>query len=64
MLDASIAPTRGHMVDLADYFALANDSDPIGGSVLGKTVVRDNRKYGHYHQNGLAHHALLRNIFQ
>jgi hypothetical protein len=52
------------MVDLADYFALANDSDPIGGSVLGKTVVRDNRKYGHYHQNGLAHHALLRNIFQ
>jgi hypothetical protein len=52
------------MIDVADYFALANDSDPIGGSVLGKAVARDNRKHGHYHQNSLAHDALLPNICQ
>jgi hypothetical protein len=38
---------------------MANDSHFIGGSGLRETVARDNRKYGHHHKNGFAHHTVL-----
>ncbi len=46
-------------MDVADSFAVRNDRDSIGGSVLRETVARDHRKYGHYHKNGFAHHTVL-----
>jgi hypothetical protein len=46
------------MIGVADFFAVANDSDSIGRSILRETVARDNRKYGHHHKNGFAHYTL------
>jgi hypothetical protein len=37
------------MIDVADFFVVANDSDSIGRSVLRETVAGDNRKHGRYH---------------
>jgi hypothetical protein len=59
MHDASVVTARRRVIDVADFFAVANDSDSIGRSILRETVARDDRNYGHHHKNDFAHYTLL-----